>query len=192
MTELLLKYGTQGSKAARALFFGLLFILNQVLYAAPVIPKLPSLVDIEHIYVLGTFDIPDMQKDQDGIRNRPRYIIWPSDKMPKHADGIDLNALQKYILKMLGTHYKTETHERWHNHYHRIAEFNTGGMVYKNGALVGWYFDKGGLAYLDFSYDPIHEKASYWLPKLPTKPKKSPAATRIYRVPDWNKIKQAE
>ena len=185
-------HGIYASKTMRVLLFGFFFILNQVLVAAPVVLKLPSLEDIDHIYVLGTFDIPDLAIDQDGVRDRPRYIIWPDHKMPKHADGIDLHALQKRFLRMLGACYQNETHERWHNNYHRIGDYNKGGIVYKDGTLLGWYLDLGGLGYLDFAYNPIYEKATYWLPILKTKPEASPAETRIYRVPDWDKIKQAE
>ena len=124
--KLLPCHGIYASKAIRVLLFGLLFMLNQALVAAPAVLKLPSLDDIDYIYVLGTFDIPDLQKDLDGVRDRPRYIIWPDHKMPKQADSIDLHALQKRFLKMLGARYQTETHERWHNNYHRIGDYNKG------------------------------------------------------------------
>ena len=184
--------GISVSKTMRVFLVALLFMVNQTLFATPAIHKLPSLDDIDHIYVLGTFDIPDLPKDQDGIRDRPRYIIWPDHKIPKQADGIDLGALQKRFLQMLGTRYQTVTHQRWHNNYHRIGDYNKGGIVYKDGTLVGWFLDLGGLGYLDFAYNPIYEKATFLLPKLKTKPKASPAETRIYRVPDWSKIKQAQ
>lgn len=146
--------------------------------------KLPTLDEIDSIYVLGTFDIPDMPADSDGLRDRPRYVLWPEAKRATSTEvGVDTGELQPRVLAMLGSHYKTVGRDDWYNNYHHVVDRVEGGLVLKNGRIIGWILKPGGLGYFDFAYNPRSEKMATWQPlDLTLVAPPDTRGTKIYRV----------
>ena len=104
--------------------------------------EIPAIESIDHIYVLGPFDIPDgahqnnpIAADIDGIQDRPRIEFWAKGAKVKLSDTnarlYSESATQ--VLEMLGSNYYTVDRFTWDHELHRIGGGQMGGIVLTGG-----------------------------------------------------------
>lgn len=152
--------------------------------------EIPAIESIDHIYVLGPFDIPDgayqdnsIAADIDGIQDRPRIEFWAKGAKVKLSDTNErlYGESATQVLEMLGSNYYTVDRYTWDQELHRIGGGQTGGIVLTDGTIIGWVYQKGGMGYFDFDYDPDTEKVAIWKP-LNIDEEVPPLRGRIFRV----------
>lgn len=157
--------------------------------------EIPATESIDHIYVLGPFDIPDgvynninPAPDIDGFQDRPRIKLWMKGTKAK-LSGTDerlYGEAATQVLEMLGSNYHTVDRFTWDHELHRIGNGQMGGIVLTDGTIIGWVYEKGGLGYFDYDYDPDTERVAYWKPLSIDEEAPQPRG-HIYRVRDCDK-----
>ena len=147
--------------------------------------SLPTLADVESIYVLGSMDIPDQPAqpgqsgvaDGDGLRDRPRTELWRNGKkvaLPG-ASPADYADLQTEVPLLLTQLYLTVDYQTWMSRYHHVQQFWDGGFVLRSGKIMAWQLKPGGLGRVELNYDPETEKTTRWIPGTA-----APAPTRLF------------